>query len=80
MAKWAGPNGRHEARHDLARPKHGSARIRMGRAGMTHYGGPCLGRCRGTWAGTGTARLSGWHDLARYIFPYALKFVMFVIV
>jgi hypothetical protein len=32
MAKWAGPNGRHEARHDLARPKPGPARIRMGRA------------------------------------------------
>jgi hypothetical protein len=28
----------------------------------------------------GTARLSGWHDLARYIFPYTLKFVTFVIV
>jgi hypothetical protein len=28
----------------------------------------------------GTARLSEWHDLARYIFPYTLKFVTFVIV
>jgi hypothetical protein len=60
--------------------KHGPARIRMGWADTAHYGGLCLGRCRGTWAGTGTARLSGWHDLARYIFPYTLKFVMFVIV
>jgi hypothetical protein len=82
MAKWAGPNERHEARHDLARPKHGPARIRMGRADTAHYGGSCLGHCRGTWAGTGTGttRLSGWHDLTRYIFPYTLKFVMFVIV
>jgi hypothetical protein len=33
MAKWAGPNGRHEAQHDLAKRKHGTTHIRMGRVG-----------------------------------------------
>jgi hypothetical protein len=80
MAIWAGPNGQHGAQHDLARPKHGPTRIRMAQVSTTHYGGPCLGRCRGTWAGTGTTRLSGWHDLACYIFPYTLESVMSVIV
>jgi hypothetical protein len=42
MAKWAGLNGRHEARPVLARPKHGLARksSRPGRHGLIVQAGP----------------------------------------